>query len=120
MSAISEKLSPWLFTIGIFVFWELVCRLFKIDRFILPTPLEAFQAMATYWQPLLRHSLVTRDLPRALSRDDRIQLHPKGRGRADPDHVVRHRRGAGDPDRVPDLVLPDRGQRRDRTRDHGA
>jgi NitT/TauT family transport system permease protein len=59
MSAISERLSPWLFTIGIFVFWELTCRIFKIDRFILPTPLEAFQAMATYWQPLLRHSLVT-------------------------------------------------------------
>ena len=59
MSAISEKLSPWLFTLGIFVFWELTCRVFKVDRFILPTPLEAFQAMAQYWQPLLRHSLVT-------------------------------------------------------------
>jgi len=59
MNAISERLSPWLFTIGIFVFWEAVCRIFKIDRFILPTPLEAFQAMAQYWQPLLRHSLVT-------------------------------------------------------------
>jgi len=59
MTAISEKLSPWLFTVGLFVFWEAVCRIFKIDRFILPTPLEAFQAMAQYWQPLLRHSLVT-------------------------------------------------------------
>jgi NitT/TauT family transport system permease protein len=54
-----EKLSPWLFTIGLFVFWEAVCRIFNIDKFILPTPSETFAAMFQYWRPLLRHSLVT-------------------------------------------------------------
>ena len=56
MNATLEKLSPWLFTIGIFLFWEAVCRIFKVDKFILPAPSEAFWAMAQYWRPLLRHS----------------------------------------------------------------
>ena len=59
MTATLERLSPWLFTIGIFLFWEAVCRIFKVDKFILPAPSEAFAAMAQYWRPLLRHSLVT-------------------------------------------------------------
>jgi NitT/TauT family transport system permease protein len=54
-----ERLSPWLFTVGLFVVWELGCRIFKIDKFILPTPIEAFSAMGQFWRPLLRHSLVT-------------------------------------------------------------
>src|ERR1700704_857980 len=54
-----EKLSPWLFTIGLFVIWEAACRVFHIDKFILPTPSETFAAMAQYWWPLTRHSLVT-------------------------------------------------------------
>src|SRR3954462_4284016 len=58
MSA-TERISPWLCTIGVFVVWELACRIFKIDKFILPTPSEAFLAMAQFWRPLLRHSLVT-------------------------------------------------------------
>ena len=38
MNAMLEKLSPWLFTIALFVLWELACRIFKIDKFILPAP----------------------------------------------------------------------------------
>ena len=45
-STVLEKLSPWLFTLGLFVLWEACCRIFKIDRFILPAPSEAFLAMA--------------------------------------------------------------------------
>ncbi len=59
MSSTLEKLSPWLFTVGLFALWELACRLFKIDKFILPAPSEAFLAMAQFWRPLMRHSLVT-------------------------------------------------------------
>src|SRR5215467_6780245 len=59
MSSTLEKLSPWLFTIGLFVLWELACRIFKIDKFILPAPSEAFAAMAQYWRPLARHSAIT-------------------------------------------------------------
>ena len=54
-----EKLSPWLFTVGLFVIWEAACRFFNIDKFILPAPSEAFAAMAQHWQALLKHSFVT-------------------------------------------------------------
>ena len=54
-----DRFSPWLFTLGIFLFWEAVCRVFNVDKFILPTPSEAFAAMGQYWRPLFRHSLVT-------------------------------------------------------------
>ena len=59
MNSTLEKLSPWLFTIGLFLLWEAACRMFKIDKFILPAPSETFAAMAQYWRPLMRHSLVT-------------------------------------------------------------
>jgi NitT/TauT family transport system permease protein len=52
-------MSPWLFTLGIFVLWEAVCRVFKVDQFILPAPSATFLAMAQYRQALLRHSVVT-------------------------------------------------------------
>ena len=32
------KLSPWLFTIGLFVVWEAAVRIFKIPSFFLPPP----------------------------------------------------------------------------------
>jgi NitT/TauT family transport system permease protein len=59
MSRTIEKLSPWLFTIGLFVIWEAGCRAFKVDKFILPAPTAIFEAMAQFWWPLLRHSFVT-------------------------------------------------------------
>jgi NitT/TauT family transport system permease protein len=59
MSTTLEKLSPWLFTIALFAIWELVCRVFSIDKFILPAPSEIFLAMREFWRPLLRHSFVT-------------------------------------------------------------
>jgi len=43
----SRTLAPWIATIGLFVIWELVCRLFAIPSFILPTPSESF---ATLWE----------------------------------------------------------------------
>jgi NitT/TauT family transport system permease protein len=54
-----EKLSPWLFTVGLFVLWEAACRLFKVDTFVLPAPSQIFLAIAQYWWPLLKNSLVT-------------------------------------------------------------
>jgi NitT/TauT family transport system permease protein len=41
--------SPWLTTIGLFVFWELACRLFKIPPFILPAPSLAVAALIEHW-----------------------------------------------------------------------
>src|SRR5262245_27550878 len=59
MNTTLQRLSPWLFTIGLFAIWEAVCRIFKVARFILPAPSEAFVAMVCYALPLSRHSLVT-------------------------------------------------------------
>ena len=59
MNNILERLSPWLFTAGLFVAWELACRLFKVDPFILPAPSQIALAVGQYWRPLLRHSAVT-------------------------------------------------------------
>lgn len=54
-----EKWSPWLFTIGLFVLWELVCRLFQVDTFVLPAPSQIFAAVGQYWLPLAKNSFVT-------------------------------------------------------------
>jgi NitT/TauT family transport system permease protein len=54
-----ERLSPWGFTIGMFLLWELACRGFSVDAFILPAPSAIFDATVRYWKPLLRNSFVT-------------------------------------------------------------
>src|SRR5262245_14643407 len=59
MSAALERLSPWLFTVGMFVLWELICRIFKVDTFVLPAPSQIFQAIGQYWLPLAKNSFVT-------------------------------------------------------------
>ena len=59
MNGVLERLSPWLFTLGLFVLWEAICRIFNVDKFILPAPSETFVAMAEHWRALARHSFVT-------------------------------------------------------------
>ena len=59
MSSTLERLSPWLFTIAMFVLWELVCRIFKVDTFVLPAPSQIFQAIGQYWLPLGKNAFVT-------------------------------------------------------------
>lgn len=54
-----ERLSPWLFTIAMFLIWEVICRGFRVDPFILPAPSQIFLAMAQYWWPLAKNSFVT-------------------------------------------------------------
>ena len=41
--------SPWLTTIGLFMLWEAVCRVFAIPPFILPAPSQAAEALIEYW-----------------------------------------------------------------------
>jgi NitT/TauT family transport system permease protein len=59
MNRTLERLSPWLFTIALFVVWEAVCRIFHVDQFILPAPSAIFAAIWQYRWPLTRHSFVT-------------------------------------------------------------
>lgn len=40
-----RRVLPWTITAGFFVLWELVCWGFKVDRFILPTPVETVQSL---------------------------------------------------------------------------
>ena len=144
---LSVTLAPWLYTLALFVIWEAAVYIFQIPVFFLPPPTAIAQSRSTnIGRPIYRNSLITLwatligfglavgfglllglmvgwsrvDLRRALSADDRLQRHSQGRGGADPGAVVRHRLRAGGADRVPDLVLPDRGQRRDRARHHRA
>ena len=44
-STTMEKLSPWLFTIGLFVLWEAACRIFNVNTFVLPAPSQIFVAI---------------------------------------------------------------------------
>jgi len=55
----ADATAPLLFTIALFLIWEVVCQVFKVDPFILPAPSRIIEAMVRYWQPLLRHSFVT-------------------------------------------------------------
>ncbi|KZD20971.1 ABC transporter permease [Tardiphaga robiniae] len=54
-----EKLSPWLFTIAIFLAWELACIVFKVNTSVLQPPSAAFAAMFKLWRVFLYHSWVT-------------------------------------------------------------
>ena len=54
-----EKLSSWIFTIAIFLLWELACILFKINTSVLQPPSAAFAAMFKLWRVFLYHSWVT-------------------------------------------------------------
>ena len=43
------RAAPWLAIGGLFVFWELVCRIFALPEFILPTPTASLMAL---WEHL--------------------------------------------------------------------
>ena len=53
------RLAPWVFTIGLFVVWELICRVFQIPEFFLPPPTAVFKATVDYWPAILRNSWIT-------------------------------------------------------------
>jgi NitT/TauT family transport system permease protein len=53
------KLSPWIFTIGLFVVWEAAVHIFKIPVFFLPPPTAIAQAFVDYSGPLARNSWIT-------------------------------------------------------------
>jgi len=54
-----KVVSPAAFTIGLFLIWELVCRIFKIPLTILPAASEVFGALWQYRAPILDNSFVT-------------------------------------------------------------
>jgi NitT/TauT family transport system permease protein len=58
-TALLIKLSPWLFTIGLFIFWEAAVHLLKIPEFFLPPPTAIAKAFVEYAGPLARNSWIT-------------------------------------------------------------
>ena len=41
----ARTLAPWIATIGLFVIWEVACRLFAVPDYILPAPSAALAAL---------------------------------------------------------------------------
>ena len=52
-------IAPWIFTIGFFASWEIVCRVFGISSFVLPTPSTILRAIWEYRTQLSYHALFT-------------------------------------------------------------
>ena len=52
-------LSPALFTLALFIAWELLCRVLKIPLTILPAPSQVFAALWQYRAPIAANSFVT-------------------------------------------------------------
>lgn len=53
------QLAPWLATAGLLVVWELACRLFEIQEFILPTPSASFLALFQYFDAVMFNAWFT-------------------------------------------------------------
>ena len=58
-NALYIRLAPWIYTIALFVIWELVVRIFQIPTFFLPPPTAVAAAIVEYWGPIYRNSLFT-------------------------------------------------------------
>ena len=54
-----KVVSPALFTVSLFVIWEVVCRLFHVPLTILPAASDVFAALWRYREPIIDNSLVT-------------------------------------------------------------
>ena len=54
-----EKLLPWVIVVGLFVAWELACRLFAIPVFVLPPPSMVVLSIIQWWDPILENSAQT-------------------------------------------------------------
>lgn len=53
------RLSPWLFTLGLFVIWEGAVRIFNIPVFFLPPPTAVANAFVEFRWPIYNNSLFT-------------------------------------------------------------
>jgi len=51
--------APTAFVVGLFVIWELVCRVFNVPVTILPAPSDIFAALWQYRAPIIDNSFVT-------------------------------------------------------------
>ncbi|MCK8782848.1 ABC transporter permease [Roseomonas sp. NAR14] len=54
-----QSMLPWLVTIGMFVVWEIGCRVSGVAEFILPAPSAIAMSIVKWWWPLLENSWQT-------------------------------------------------------------
>ena len=54
-----ERLSPWLMTLGGFLLWEAVCRVFRIPSYVLPTPTVILATFVEFRRALVVNSIQT-------------------------------------------------------------
>jgi NitT/TauT family transport system permease protein len=52
-------LAPWIFTIGFFCVWEMICRVFGVSSFVLPAPSTIIMAIWEYRNQLAYHAMHT-------------------------------------------------------------
>ena len=57
--SIVERHAPSLLVIGILLLWELICRGFKVDPFVLPMPSAIWDALLEFKKPIFDHALQT-------------------------------------------------------------
>ena len=50
---------PWFVIVGMFLFWEIVVRVFQIQQFVLPAPSAIFAALWQWHVPILQNSWQT-------------------------------------------------------------
>ena len=55
----AERHAPSLLVIGILLLWELICRGFKVDPFVLPMPSAIWEALLEFKKPIFDHALQT-------------------------------------------------------------
>lgn len=53
------RLSPWLYTIGLFVLWEAAVLVLGLPPFILPAPTTIVAAMVEFWPAIWKNGLQT-------------------------------------------------------------
>ncbi len=51
--------APWLWTIGLFLFWEASVHMFELPVYILPAPSDIYEAIVKYWSPIWKNSVQT-------------------------------------------------------------
>ena len=54
-----DQLAPWVTALVFLALWELIVKVFNIDSFVLPSPIEAFTALYEFRTPLMIHGLST-------------------------------------------------------------
>ncbi len=53
------RIAPWVFTIGFFLLWEVLCAAFKVSSYVLPRPSQIGAALWEYRTQLAFHSAHT-------------------------------------------------------------